>query len=301
MVYPLCVAMDSLRRTGTAPFRLTIGYLEGTLSKGDRQFLAAVMGECAIEHDFMPLTSDPRFISQGHISPTTFAKFLLADAQPEAHLWIDADTVGLRGWDELFAHVYAATAKQGLVVAHRGAGADGLAFNAGVLGWPAGKRRQWSTHLSSLDVVDTQEQYLFNMLYAKTASRVSERFNVLTYRVDSLASREPPFILHYAGAHKPWHMPRRFAHLCLQHQCPWSEWFRAESIFLDSITSGQLRADTMRRKQRSLRSGKLRWQRDHSGLIFLRLLQKLGPLGHLIVRALHGAVPIVPRGTHPIH
>ena len=47
-------------------------------------------------------------------------------------------------------------------------------------------RRDWETPLGSLAVVDTQEQFLFNELYASTARRVSEKFNLLTYRVDSL-------------------------------------------------------------------------------------------------------------------
>lgn len=301
MVYALCVALHSLQRHTSAPFGLTVGYLEGTLPEGDREYLSAVISHLGIDHQFSNLGSDKRFITQGHISPTTFAKFLLADSHPQPHLWIDADTIGLAGWDDLFAHIHEATTAQGLVVAKREEGATGLAFNAGVLGWPAGARRQWSDHLNTLQVIDTQEQYLFNLLYADTAMRVSERFNALTYRVDSLSSTTPPFIIHYAGAHKPWHMPRRHAHRCLSYRCPWSEWFIAESEFLDDLGDSALLQDTLPRRQRALRSGALRWQRDHRGLLFLRALQSLGPLGGALIAILLALVRFVPRGTHPVH
>lgn len=301
MVYALCVALHSLQRHVSTPFGLTVGYLEGTLPEGDRDYLSAVISHLGIDHQFSNLGSDARFITQGHISPTTFAKFLLADSHPQAHLWIDADTVGLAGWDGLFAHVHRATTAQGLVVAKREEGATGLAFNAGVLGWPAGARRQWSDHLNSLGPVDTQEQHLFNLLYADTAMRVSERFNVLTYRIDTLSSKTPPFIIHYAGAHKPWHMPRRHAHRCLSYRCPWSEWFIAESEFLDGLSNSALLQDTLGHRERALRSGTLRWQRDHRGLMFLRLLQGLGPLGDALVAIVGSLARFVPRGTHPVH
>lgn len=301
MVYALCVALHSLQRHTSAPFGLTVGYLEGTLPEGDREYLSAVISHLGIDHQFSNLGSDKRFITQGHISPTTFAKFLLADSHPQPHLWIDADTIGLAGWDDLFAHIHEATTAQGLVVAKRDEGATRLDFNAGVLGWPAGARRPWSDHLNTLQVIDTQEQYLFNLLYADTAMRVSERFNVLTYRVDSLSSTTPPFIIHYAGAHKPWHMPRRHAHRCLSYRCPWSEWFIAESEFLDGLGDSALLQDTLPRRQRALRSGALRWQRDHRNLLFLRALQSLGPLGGALVAILLALVRFVPRGTHPVH
>lgn len=301
MVYALCVAIDSLQHTASSPFRLTIGYLDGALPESERNYLSAVMSHIGIAHEFANLGTDARFITQGHISPTTFAKFLLADAQQRAHLWIDADTVGLPGWDDLFTHIAQASAEQGLVVAKRGGDTPSASFNAGVLGWPAGTRREWSNHLDSLGLVDTQEQYLFNMLYAPTALRVSERFNVLTYRVDTLSSGNPPFIIHYAGAHKPWHLPRRLAHLCREHRCPWSEWFIAESRFLEGLTGSPLREATLGRMKNARRSGTLRWQRDHMGLFFLRLLQLLGPLGGPFVGVLRPMSQLVPRGTHPVH
>jgi lipopolysaccharide biosynthesis glycosyltransferase len=301
MVYGLVVAMSSLVSTSREPLTLTIGYLEGTLSEDDRRYLSAVMEHLGIPHDFANLASDPRFITQGHISPTTFAKFLLADSHPEAHLWIDADTAALPGWDDIFLAIDSATPDQGLVVAERGEGAGGLAFNAGVLGWPEGSRRDWSSHLNELDLVDTQEQYLFNVLYAPSALRVSERFNLLTYRIDRVSSIEPPFIIHFAGAHKPWHMPRHYVQRCAAYGCPWSMWFAAETTLLSGMQGSHVLAETESRRDQALRSGTLRWRRDHRGLMFLRLVRALGPLGVPLVAVMSSLARFVPRGTHPVH
>lgn len=301
MVYALAVVMSSLQRTATEPFRLTIGYLAGTLSETDRDYLARVMDHLGVPCAFSDLGNDPRFITQGHISPTTFAKFLLADQNPDAHLWLDADTIALPGWDSIFGLLDSTTEQQGLLVAERGADKHGLPFNAGVLGWPAGSRRDWSSRLNELEVVDTQEQYLFNELYAPTAKTVSERYNSLTYRIDKIPENDPPFIIHYAGAHKPWHLPRSLTGRCLSYGCPWSAWFDAEAEFLKGIGDASLLGETQRRQRRALRSGKVRWQRDHAGLIFLRILVTLGPLGRVLVGLLGPLASRAPRGTHPLH
>jgi lipopolysaccharide biosynthesis glycosyltransferase len=301
MVYALAVAMSSLQKSATRPFRLTIGYLAGTLSESDRNYLGRIMDHIGVAYSFSDLGSDPRFITQGHISPTTFAKFLLADQNPEAHLWLDADTVALPEWESIFGLLDATTPEQGLLVAQRGADKLGLPFNAGVLGWPTGPRRDWSSRLNQLELVDTQEQYLFNELYAPTAKTVSERYNSLTYRIDRIPGIDPPFIIHYAGAHKPWHLPRPLNGRCVEHRCPWSAWFTAEAEFLDGLDGPGLLAETRRRQHSALRCGTVRWQRDHVGLIFLRILVTLGPLGRVLVGLLRPLASRAPRGTHPLH
>jgi lipopolysaccharide biosynthesis glycosyltransferase len=301
MVYGLAVVMSSLQRTTTEPFRLTIGYLAGTLPEDDRAFLGRVMDHLGISHVFSDLGNDPRFITQGHISPTTFAKFLLADQNPDAHLWLDADTIALPGWDSIFGLLDSTTEQHGLLVAERGADKRGLPFNAGLLGWPAGSRRDWSSRLTELEIVETQEQYLFNELYAPTAKTVSERYNSLTYRIDRIPDNDPPFIIHYAGAHKPWHLPRSLTRRCVRYGCPWSAWFAAEAEFLRRLGGDSLLTETQRRQRNALRSGKVRWQRDHAGLLFLRILVTLGPLGRVLVGLLGPLSSRVPRGTHPLH
>ena len=308
MVYGLSVLLGSLRDTSKEDFSLTIGFLGERLSSADRDFLNRLTQDLEIDTEFLPLPDKDIFITQGHISPTTFAKFLLGDHYPTSHMWIDADTIALPGWDELFDEVNACSSEEGLVVAKRGSNSmrregktSDLPFNAGVLGWPEGDRRDWETPLSSLDEVDTQEQFLFNQLYAPTARRVSEKFNLLSYRVDRLNPSDMPYIIHYAGAHKPWHMRRDLSMSCMTHQCPWSAWFEAEQKLHSRLKKSPLAHELERLQKLALTSGSLRLTRDHSGYNFLRLLTSLGPGAPIVITLLRLLKQWVPRGTHPIH
>jgi len=308
MVYGLTVLLSSLKYTSHKDFTLTIGYLGKRLSEDDRASLRQVTDKLEIDTEFLSLPDRDIFIAQGHISPTTFAKFLLGDEYRTAHVWIDADTVALAGWDQLFEEVSACSSAEGLVVAERGSNSSSqegkpsdLPFNAGVLGWPAGDRRDWETPLGSLAEVDTQEQFLFNKLYAPTARRVSEKFNLLTYSVDSLDPNEMPYIIHYAGAHKPWHLRRDLANTCVEHQCPWAAWFEAEQRLLSQHGDTAFGRELRRLQKIALKAGKVRLRRDHSGYNFLRLLTGLGPVAPLVVTVLRLLKQWAPRGTHPIH
>ena len=312
MVYGLLVWASSLVQAAAEPFHLVVAYFSGTLSPDNIDTIDEVLAELNQEHSFLELTPDQRFVSQGHISPTTFTKFLIADTIPSAHLWIDVDTVVTQGWDELFRVVSTTSPSYDLVVAERGdrgtprdpgtvVAPSDLAFNAGVLGWPATPRKNWAHQLERVGDVPTIEQFVFNTLYAESCQRVPESFNTLTYRFDSLRGRELPRIIHYAGAHKPWQLPRRFSRLCMEHQCPWSQWFVAETLFLQALSNAEVLDRVSDLKHKALSSGRMSWQRDHSGVRLLRLLSVLGPLGWILVLAAKPLSRWIPRGTHPLH
>ena len=308
MIYGIAVLLSSLKFTTKKSFGVTIGYLGDRLLQRDRTFLKRVTEELDIAMDFLPLPDREIFITQGHISPTTFAKFLLGDEYSTPHLWIDADTIALPGWDQLFEEISACSISEGLVVAQRGSSASNgfskpsdLPFNAGVLGWPDGPRLDWEVPLSNLERVNTQEQFLFNQLYARTARRVSEKFNLLTYRVDSLDPDSMPYIIHYAGAHKPWHLRRDLSQSCIDHRCPWSAWFEAEQKLFDQLRNTSLVGELVSRQRLALRTGRVKLRRDHSGYNFLRLVSALGPLAPIVVGLLTVLKEWIPRGTHPIH
>jgi lipopolysaccharide biosynthesis glycosyltransferase len=305
MAYALGVLLGSLKRESSKAFRVTVGYLEGSLPSRDRESVSSLAAALNIPLDFMPLPQNPLFITQGHISPTTFAKFLLSDAISDPHLWIDADTVALPGWDSIFDVIDATSEKQGLVVAKRGtspgAPIDSMVFNAGVLGWPGGTRRNWAEPLRQMETVDTQEQALFNDLYSDTAAWVSEKYNTLTYRIDQLDPHDLPSIIHYAGAHKPWHLGRNLAQNCVEYGCPWSVWFAAEESLSKELKAGPLAEKFTGLQRAALSTGHLRWRRDHSGLWLVKLLTALGPGARIVMWCLGLLKQWVPRGTHPLH
>lgn len=308
MVLGLAVVLSSMKEHAKQPFVVTVGYLKGHLPATDRGFLERVARRLGIEVSFRELPNRTVFIRQGHISPTTFTKFLLSDMFETPHVWLDADVVTLPGWDQIFEQIRQCSGSESLVVAARGTtkgsnkkGPSALAFNAGVLGWPAGKRKDWETPLSQLAGVATQEQFLFNRLYSRFTKTISEKFNLLTYRLDSLQPSDMPFIIHYAGAHKPWHLRRDLTQGCLEHNCPWAAWFLAESKLLATIKESDLKGEFEIRQKSSLKSGKVRVRRDHSGYNLLRFLSVLGPMAMFLIKFLATMKQWIPRGTHPVH
>lgn len=311
MVYPVLVWAHSLHTTATSPPHFVIGFLEGLLSEHNQSSVTRILTHLGVSHEFMKLGSDSRFISQGHISPTTFTKFLLADAIRGLNVWIDVDTVATQGWDTIFDLVAGSPAEAKLVVAERGrdavshAGAirkpSDLLFNAGVLGWPARPRISWSDQLDKVDVVETQEQYLFNSLYASHVTWIPEEFNTLTYRRDHLRNGPPPFIIHYAGAHKPWHLPRRFSRVCSSYGCPWSAWFDAEKELMSDIHGSALAGGVLELKKQALTLGTVHKSRAYSGRAFLGILQNVGVLGWIVILLAKPFSRCIPRGTHPLH
>lgn len=309
MAYAACVLIYSLDSSARAPFSVALGYLRGSLSRSNQDLIQAICRELEVSLVFEELAPDPRFITQGHISATTFTKFQLADLHPESHLWIDADTVALPGWDGLFSATNNAPLSAGLVVAERGDigpeksndDPSALPFNAGILGWPRGRRKDWSSALDQLKEVSTQEQFLLNHLYSENAMRVSEQFNMLTYRIDTLNEENLPFVIHYAGAHKPWQLQQRFRFKCMHHRCPWTRWYVAEEQLHLRLGDSPVRLSLRRSATDALRSGLARASRQHSGLHLLKILNFLGPLGWPLVWAGSALKRFIPRGTHPLH
>jgi len=311
MAYAACVLISSLKETSEGPFEIVMGFHRGTLSPTNQGLIQEICHSLDIPCELRVLEVDSRFITQGHISATTFSKFQLADLYPECHLWIDADTVALRGWDALFDLTASAPHQAGLVVAERGdvGSPEGksvdnpslLPFNAGILGWPESSRRDWTTALDELDVVATQEQYLLNSLYAETAMRVSEKFNMMTYRLDSVAGNDAPFIIHFAGAHKPWQLHPRFRQACRRHGCPWSEWFKAEEFLLQRTELAALTRTLHAGAISALKTDSVSAGRHNSGLRLVKMLNILGPLGWLLIHTAKFFQRHIPRGTHPLH
>jgi len=311
MVYSVLVWAFSLHATALAPPHIVIGFLTGHLSESNRGVVGKVLTYLGISHEFLELASDTRFITQGHISPTTFTKFLLADQIRELNVWIDVDTVATEGWESIFTLIARSPEEAKLVVAERGNSSSGnlkkvtkpsdLVFNAGVLGWPARPRLPWSDQLDLAEIVETQEQFLFNSLYALHIAQIPETYNTLTYRRDHFRDTAPPFILHYAGAHKPWHMPRRFSRVCTSYRCPWSLWFDAEEDMLDAVAQSPHVNEVEELKNQALTSGVIGKSRDYSGRALLQKLQRMGIMGWVLVFLAKPFSRWIPRGTHPLH
>ena len=306
MVLALTVWAYSFSRTAIRPIRVVIGYFSGELAPESREFVSTTLDYLAINHDFIELPSDSRFISQGYISSTTYARFMLADLIKESHVWIDVDTIARVGWDTLFKLVQNSPPESLLVVADRASrdlqksDSSVLTFNAGVLGWPSRRRIAWGNRMDSLRAPDTDQDVL-NELYGKQCFKVSEDYNFLSRKLDAIRGAEAPYIIHYAGAEKPWHLPRKFAKLCIAHQCSWSLWFESENMLIEELKGSEVLETFRRAQSRQQELSRTQDLRQYPGLRLISALQVLGIAGWGVLLILKLTRKALPRAVHPVH
>jgi len=251
-VYPFCVWLHSLVATKSSDFDLIVGYLPKKLSSENRDFVVRFSTELGVKISLKEYDSHELFRDMRHLTSTTFLKFRISDEVSSSHLWIDLDAIGLEGWDSIYDYVNSAAESEGLVVARK---LDSFAtgFNAGVLGWPRGRRRPWVAALQDLpERRFSAEQGLFNLLYGETAQRVSVAFNLVSFWVDIIDAAHRPKILHFAGPSKPWHLDRKFSTQCYQHQCPWHIWFDAEAALLRKSLPNRISDELATHRRESL-------------------------------------------------
>jgi lipopolysaccharide biosynthesis glycosyltransferase len=268
---------------------LVVGYFPEELSPRHRDLIGDYLTWRKLDHEF--IESDPHelFTERRHLTITTFSKFVIADAVPESHLWLDIDTIVRPGWDEIFESITSAPPEVSLVVAEKiespHSRFDG--FNAGVLGWTASARKPWVESLAALpEKRFSSEQYLFNTLYGDGVVKVESSYNFLSSWHEELPLQPEPRIIHYSGPIKPWHLARRHARAWRTINPTWEFWFASESEFLAEILGSPLETRVARERRRALFSGRLHTGKGALASWVLRSLAVTGPFSTIIMRAL---------------
>lgn len=289
MVYGLLVLASALARTAKSPLRLVVGYFPEELSPRHRDLIGDYLTWREIDHEF--IQSDPHelFTERRHLTITTFSKFVIADAVPESHLWLDIDTMVRPGWDEIFELITSAPTEASLVVADKIESPhtrfDG--FNAGVLGWTSAPRKPWVESLAALpEKRFSSEQYLFNTLYGESVLRVESSYNFLSSWHEELPLHPQPRIIHYSGPIKPWHLARRHAKVWRTINPTWEFWFEAEAEFLKELSGAAVETLIVAERRLALFSGRLHTGKGSLASWVMRALAVLGPVGTPLVRAI---------------
>lgn len=286
MVYAFFILVHSLAIRTQRPFSLVVGHFTGRLAPGHQSLIRDFVAHLDIPLDLRELTPNPLFSERRHLTITTFSKFILSDEIPQAHLWIDLDTVARSGWDEFFDHLDRAPGSAKLVVADklmsRHTRFDG--FNAGVLGWTAEPRAEWLNALASLpERRFSSEQFLFNTLYTDTTHSVDVRFNFLSSWHDESAELSRSAIVHYSGPIKPWHLAPRHRETWKEINPSWQYWFDAEEDLLKELEGSIFMSPLRRLKRKALFSGRLHTGKGALASWVMRFLAVAGPLGSPIV------------------
>ena len=286
MVYGALVLAGAIARHATSPPHILLGFFTGELSTRNHALLEDYLTLRKLKYTVIESTPSALFSERRHLTITTFSKFVIADAFPGPHLWLDIDTIVKPGWDDMFSAIYSASADVGLVVAEKIQSShtrfDG--FNAGVLGWTATPRRPWKESLASLpEKRFSSEQFLFNTLYGSDVATVPSSYNFLSSWHAELPRTEDPRIIHYSGPLKPWHLARRHTQSWRGVNATWQFWFDAEKAFLDELPPGGLRRAVVREKRRALLSGRLHTGKGALAGWVMRLLALIGPFGSPLV------------------
>ena len=282
MVLGLLVLISSIARTARFPYRIVMGYFPHELSSRSVELIREYMTYRGIEYEFIMSKPHELFTERRHLTITTFSKFVIADALPEPHLWLDIDTIVRPGWDEIFDAINSASPGISLVVADKVESPHTRfeGFNAGVLGWTAESRRPWLESLAALpEKRFSSEQFLFNSLYEKNVARVSSSYNFLSSWHQLLGNYEEPRIFHYSGPVKPWHLPRRHVPAWDSTNATWRFWFEAEAEFLREISGSPLERRVLRERRRALFSARLHAGKGGLASWIMRVLAISGPLG----------------------
>ena len=229
-VWPLLVMLNSAKTTGSYPFSFVLGFDGRTLSKNNLELIENVCKIWKIEITAVQISFDVTVEPGSHLTSATYSRLLLADSLESCFMWIDADVLCQKGWDDYF-EIGRKSEEKSIVIAVR----DPLVqfgvpnsqlenssvklageqyFNAGVI---LLKPNKWKLHnspekwrlafenASSLGF-QFHDQCILNYVLAGYSELIPSEYNYLV-RNDNERLIKNPKVIHFAGGFKPWHMP----------------------------------------------------------------------------------------------
>jgi lipopolysaccharide biosynthesis glycosyltransferase len=229
-VWPLLVMLRSAKTTARKPFHFILGFDNHTLSSTNLKLIEKVCQTWKIELTCVQINLDIPVEPGSYITSASYARLLLADILQERFLWIDADVLLQKGWDEFFEfdlnmedNAIARAIRDPLVQFgipnsqlenQAVANAGEKYFNAGVLlldpdkwrNFNAPKKWRQAFEDSSSLGFQFHDQCILNYVLSGSVKLIPNEFNYLIRNDNGRAIRNP-IIIHFAGGFKPWHMP----------------------------------------------------------------------------------------------
>lgn len=229
-VWPLLVMLNSAKSTASYPFSFVLGYDEKTLSKSNLELIEKVCNIWKIDMSTVQINLDISVEPGSHITSATYSRLLLADSLESCFMWIDADVLCQKGWDEYF-EIGKKSEEKSIVIGVR----DPLVqfgvpnsqlenssvklagvkyFNAGVIllkpdKWKlhnSSEKWRWAFDNASSLGFQFHDQCILNYVLAGYSELIPSEYNYLV-RNDNERLIKNPKVIHFAGGFKPWHMP----------------------------------------------------------------------------------------------
>jgi lipopolysaccharide biosynthesis glycosyltransferase len=229
-VWPLLVMLRSARSTESTPFQFILGYDENNLSKNNLNLIETVCGIWKIEMSVVRINLDILVEPGSYITSVTYARLFMADILQTNFIWIDADVLCQKGWDDIFgfgkntegdAIVIGSQdplVQFGVPDSQMNNSAVRLAgtnyFNAGViyinsLKWKqfnSAEKWRWAYDNASSLGLQFHDQCILNYVLYESSELIPRKYNYLV-RNDTGRLEKHPCLIHFAGGFKPWHMP----------------------------------------------------------------------------------------------
>jgi lipopolysaccharide biosynthesis glycosyltransferase len=218
------VSIFSAKLHSVQDFSVNLGYIKGSLSKDNQKFIIDFCSELNVEIHFKEFEFDYK-VKTSNLPIQAYIRLLWLDTFPEPFLWLDADTLALENWQQIFGGldlentgiVLSAALDAGIIERRQQLFPKNLAyakggsryFNSGIfLGFPSNWRDK-QFHLQWPDVAskhielgfEHHDQDVLNYLAFESKKIIDASFNTLVMQ-KSLINQK---ILHFTGQPKPWH------------------------------------------------------------------------------------------------
>jgi lipopolysaccharide biosynthesis glycosyltransferase len=230
-VFPLLVMLNSARDNSFKDINFYLGYSGSSLSIQNRNRISKVCRMLDISVEFVELKYDldTNISTSSHLTEVTYYRLLLADQLHQTFLWLDSDIILFKSWDSIFdqyekieVDIIALAVQDPIVLENSDLVKTNLAlklsgneyFNAGVflinpVLWRTNKLDVfWKTLISRYSEYGFkfQDQDVLNYTLRGRVKLIPADYNFIVSRNFS-SNKGSPFIVHYAGALKPWHIP----------------------------------------------------------------------------------------------
>jgi lipopolysaccharide biosynthesis glycosyltransferase len=209
---------------------LVIGFDPNLLSEKSRNLINIGLDPFNIKVEFLSINLNFEMHINDYLSPATYGRLLIADKLSDNFLWLDADILCLKDWDEVFSSISESdeyllqgcldplVRKEFIVEDYYNNAAilrsNGLYINAGVLYFNTSKWQKlnlnelWPKLASNYDSMDFDfhDQCILNYMAAVDKKILPDEYDYIVSK-ENLRPIEPVRIAHFAGFFKPWNSP----------------------------------------------------------------------------------------------
>jgi lipopolysaccharide biosynthesis glycosyltransferase len=223
-LWPWMVSIFSAKLHSVQDFSVNLGYIKGSLSKDNKKFIIDFCSELNMEIHFKEFEFDYQ-VKTSNLPIQAYIRLLWLDTLSEPFLWLDADTLALENWQQIYGNldlestgiVLCAALDTDVIskkihlfpnnIAYKRGGSS--YFNSGIfLGFPKNLRDkqfnlQWpdvaSKHIEL--GFEHHDQDVLNYLAFESKKIIDSSFNTLVMQGSIISQR----ILHFTGQPKPWY------------------------------------------------------------------------------------------------